>query len=142
MMHARLFVVTQLHPLTSFFLSTYPVVEQRKRDRLLAYVLADLLGDYLVPITSPDQQRPAYVLATPLSYPQVRPRGVLLSYSYDAKCTAKQNCAIEIATRVTLLLTCGLYHCYKQFVEVIGTCLVMKASTQHELGLYRELKTV
>ena len=52
--------------------SVYPVVEQRKRDRLLAYALVDLLGDYLVPITSPDQQRPAYVLATPLSYPQVR----------------------------------------------------------------------
>ena len=47
-----------------------PIIEQRKRDRLTAYALAHLLGDFLVPMTHPDQQRPAYVLATPLSYPQ------------------------------------------------------------------------
>ena len=47
-------------------------MEQRRRDRLLAYLLAHLLGNYLVPILTPDQQKPASVLATPLSYPQVR----------------------------------------------------------------------
>ena len=37
----------------------------------MAYALVHLLGDYLAPLTHPDQQKPAYILAMPLSYPQV-----------------------------------------------------------------------
>eukprot|EP00955_Chlamydomonas_euryale_P037023 350630-Chlamydomonas_euryale.AAC.2 len=45
-------------------------LEPRRRDRLVCYVLAHLLGDYLAPLVHPDQQRASAVLSLPLSYPQ------------------------------------------------------------------------
>ncbi|GAX82196.1 hypothetical protein CEUSTIGMA_g9624.t1 [Chlamydomonas eustigma] len=75
-----------------------PIIEQRRKDRLLCYVFADLLGDYLVPATHPDDQRPAHVLSMPISYPQ--------------------------------------------FVEVVGSCLIMRAATQSDIGLLKEIRTV
>ena len=69
----RIVVVLCVPAVTSLIphLRLYPVIEQRKRDRLMAYALAHLLGDYLVPMTHPDHQKPAYILSMPLSYPQV-----------------------------------------------------------------------
>ena len=45
-------------------------IEQRKRDRIVGYALADLMGECLVPLTHPDQQRPSHLLATRITYPQ------------------------------------------------------------------------
>ena len=46
------------------------LAEQRKRDRLIAYSLVCLMGDFLVPLTKPEQQKPAHVLSMKISYPQ------------------------------------------------------------------------
>lgn len=46
------------------------LAEQRKRDRLIAYSLVCLLGDFLAPIIKPEQQKPAHVLSVKISYPQ------------------------------------------------------------------------
>lgn len=73
-------------------------MEQRRRDRLLAYVLAHLLGNYLAPVLVPEQQKPTHVMATPISYPQ--------------------------------------------FVEMVGTCLVLRMATQGDTGMLRDVRTV
>eukprot|EP00798_Chlamydomonas_sp_ICE-L_P025905 gene25905-11581_t len=45
-------------------------LQHRRRDRLVAYCLLDLLGDSLINITHPDQLKPSYVMAQSITYPQ------------------------------------------------------------------------
>ena len=94
----------------------------------MAYALAHLLGDYLVPMTHPDHQKPAYILSMPLSYPQVI-RGLYIRLGRGGHWFKLPS--------MSLFLSLNL-----QFVEVVGACLVLKVSTEHELGLYRDVKTV
>lgn len=43
------------------------LLENRKRDRLLSYILAALMGPALVPgLVRPDQQQPSVLLAMPV----------------------------------------------------------------------------
>lgn len=43
-------------------------LEQRKRDRLLCYVLVGALGPWLADIKDPDHQRPSHLMAMPVSF--------------------------------------------------------------------------
>eukprot|EP00798_Chlamydomonas_sp_ICE-L_P002043 gene2043-18220_t len=45
-------------------------VQQRKRDRFVAYTLVHLLGHWLFPMQDPNQQKPSSLMAAVISYPQ------------------------------------------------------------------------
>jgi hypothetical protein len=58
-----------MHLSLSFsYFRQYLLLEHRKRDRLLCYVLAAIMGPALVPtLQHPDQQKPSVLMALPVS---------------------------------------------------------------------------
>lgn len=75
----------------------------------------------------------------PLSYPQV----TFKCNMWDSTCRVSHfQCTsnIHIWPYQSYVTLC--WNLDRQFVEVIGACLVLRVSTQHELGLYRDVKMV
>ncbi|KAG2448846.1 hypothetical protein HYH02_006197 [Chlamydomonas schloesseri] len=92
-------------------------LEQAKRDRLLAYVLVHLFGQYLVPVSEPWDMRPDRVLNHPVSYPQFIE---ILSACLSVK-AASQSPTGALMPSVQLLPTLGdtLQH-LPALLEAIG----------------------
>ncbi|GIL71888.1 hypothetical protein Vretifemale_2308, partial [Volvox reticuliferus] len=78
-------------------------LEHAKRDRLLAYVLAYIIGHYLVPVDNPWDMRPENVLTSPVSYPQF----VEILAACLAIKAATQTPTGAVLTSVQLLPTLG-----------------------------------
>ncbi|GIL45775.1 hypothetical protein Vafri_2921, partial [Volvox africanus] len=78
-------------------------LEHAKRDRLLAYVLAYIMGQYLIPVDKPWDMRPENVLTSAVSYPQF----VEILAACLAMKAATQTPTGSVLTSVQLLPTLG-----------------------------------